>query len=300
MPDRPRLTQTESGKAWEYGLARAFADLLNIPLTLNDPRKCGQEAYEYMLATDQHNIKLAAGEAALFLQTNDKRLLHDNPQSIDIQSDMKGVHGDVRDIIIKTTTSEIGISAKHRHKDLKHPRLSSTIDWPYQWTEDYATNEYWNDINPLFHRIVISDVEKWRELPDKINDFYLPLLQAFMRELERQYKNRGDDVARNFMRYMIGRYDFYKVMKENGNVSMQSFNMSGTLGWGRRVSLPSEIISIRLRPHNQTTVIITFNRGWALSMRIHNAETRLTPSVKFAVGLEGQPPTLTNHSIPYG
>jgi len=298
MPERRRLTQTQSGKAWEYGLAHTLADLLNVPLRVNNPRKCGQDAYASLLDNERQNVSLAAREAAQFLLAHDGRLLRE-PQQVHMQSDMLGVEGDVRDIIIATELDEIGLSAKHRHADLKHPRLSETIDWPHLWTGEYATSEYWRDVRPLFHNLRISEAEKWSDLPNKHHDFYVPFLNAFISELERQYEIKGATMARNFMRYMIGRYDFYKVMKENGSVSVQSFNIGNSLHWGKRIALPTEIIRAELKPQSTTTLLLTFNHGWALSMRIHNAETRLTPSVKFAVALVGQPTTLSNHTINY-
>ena len=298
MPKHSRLTQTASGKAWEYGLAYKFADLLSIPLNVNNPRKCGQEAYNNMSDNERQNVSLAASKAADFLLANDKRLSRE-PQHVRMQSDMRGVEGDVRDIIVAIKDDEIGLSAKHRHADLKHPRLSSSINWPYLWTGEYGTHNYWQDVQPLFHKLENAGVEKWSDLPNKHSDFYIPFLEAFIRELNCQYEHRGATMVRNFMRYMIGRYDFYKVMKENGCVSIQAFNIDNSLGWGKRVNLPTEIIRAQLKPNSTTTVLITFNHGWALSMRLHSAETRLTPSVKFAVSLVGQPTQLTNHTVLY-
>lgn len=299
MPDSKRLSQTDSGKAWEYGLARKFADLLHVPFPINNPSKCGQKAYESLSDEGQHHADLAAGEAAEFLLAHDDRLLK-KPQSIRMQSDMRGAQGDVRDIIIATETDEIGLSAKHRHTDLKHPRVSSTIDWPYLWTGESATQEYWRDVRPLFRSLEVSDVEKWRDLPDKDGDYYMPFLHAFKNELGRQYERKGAPIATHFMRYMIGRYDFYKVVKENGNVSLTAFNIHNSLGWGKRVPLPTEIRHVDMKPGSTNTILVQFNHGWELSMRIHNADSRLTTSLKFAVGLEGQPPRLTNHTILYG
>ena len=50
----------------------------------------------------------------------------------------------------------------------------------------------------------------------------------------------------NLLRYLLGKHDFYKVEKENGKVSIQSYNFSGTHGWGvknqaRRAACSSRI-----------------------------------------------------------
>ncbi len=64
--------------------------------------------------------------------------------------------------------------------------------------------------------------------------------------------------------------------------------------------MPTKIDNIDMKPNSKTTVLINFNCGWSLSMRIHNAESKLTSSVKFAVQLTGHPPNLTNNTIYYG
>ena len=289
---------TTSGKAWEYGLARRLAERLNVPLIVDKPSESGRKAHAKLPERDRENALLAAAEAVKFLVASDGRFAK-GAQNVRMQSDQRGGEGDVRDIIVTAASGEIGLSAKHRHADLKHPRLSTNIDWPQLWTGENATPEYWQDINPIFDYLANAGVDKWRDLPDKLGAVYLPLLNAFMSELTRQYDRRGAVVARNLMRYMIGKYDFYKVMKENGQVSIQSFNLNNSLSWGKRIALPTEVIRAQLKPNSTTTVFVTFNHGWALSMRIHSAETRITSSLKFAVGLEGQPPTLSNHTINY-
>ena len=76
------------------------------------------------------------------------------------------------------------------------------------------------------------------------------------------------------MKYLLGQYDFYKIVKENGILSLQSFNLHGTLKWGNRLPVPQEIIRIKMKPRSTTTALAVFDRGWQLSFRIHNARSR--------------------------
>lgn len=99
--------------------------------------------------------------------------------------------------------------------------------------------------------------------------------------------------------YLMGEHDFYKVIKENGDVSIQSFNMHGALGWGRHIRLPTRLIEAREKDNSDNTMIFTFNEGWQLSFRIHNAESRVVPSLKFDVQIVGLP-NATSHQIHYG
>lgn len=69
-----------------------------------------------------------------------------------IQPDTKGVVGDVRDIIIlrKHIMWEIGLSIKHNHFAVKHSRLGKQLDFGEKWFEVPCSNEYWNEVKPIF------------------------------------------------------------------------------------------------------------------------------------------------------
>ena len=127
-----RVTQTESGKAWEYGLAHQCANMFNnnTVLIVNNPRNKSRESYDLLPRSERRRIDRAANEAVLFIRAHDPRTL--NAQRIVMQSDMRGTEGDVRDLLIETGSETIGISAKHRHDALKHSRLSDNIDFGYE------------------------------------------------------------------------------------------------------------------------------------------------------------------------
>ena len=61
------ITQTESGKAWEYGLARKFADVLNTILEVDKARIKSQDSYDLLSQYERYRIDNAAGEVALFM-----------------------------------------------------------------------------------------------------------------------------------------------------------------------------------------------------------------------------------------
>ena len=209
------ITQTESSKAWEYGLARKCADMFCIPLKENSPKNKAQNSYNLFLSSEQRKINKAADSAVNFLNNHDKRL--NNAKSVTLQSDMSGRLGDVRDILIETNTNEV---------------------------KKYA-------------------------------------------------------IPKEMMKYLLGKYDFYKIIKKNGNVSIVSFNIYNTLKWGHRLNLPDRIIEVALKPKSKTTVSMILDQGWQLSFRIHNARSIIEPSLKFDINLVGCPNQLTTHSIPY-
>lgn len=285
--------QTESGKAWEYGLARQFANTTGVAMVVNRPRYQSQTAYDLLPAAERAAVDQAANEALAFLRAHDPRL--NNANRILIQSDQAGQDGDVRDILVITNDEEIiGISAKHRHLGLKHPRLSDSIDFGSGWYGRPCSNDYWNKVQPVFNDLRTTLVRRWSELERKHEDYYIPVLQAFIDEV-----HRNANVER-MLRYLIGRFDFYRVIKTNGSIQFQSFNLNGNLQWGRQLPMPTRIVEFAMRDRSNTTADLTMDHGWAMSFRIHNANARIEPSLKFDVLLTGSPADMGNHEIPYG
>ena len=118
----------------------------------------------------------------------------------------------------------MGISAKARHKAVKYSRLSDSVDFSDKWYGKPCSRGYWQEIQPVFAMLRTQQKPDtlFRELENKEVQI-LPLLAAFIRETD-----RSADPAK-MMGYLLGRNDFYKVIKDNGNVILESFNMVGTL-----------------------------------------------------------------------
>jgi hypothetical protein len=112
------------------------------------------------------------------------------------------------------------------------------------------------------------------------------------------FEAHPQQVANGIIHYLLGRFDFYKVIKENGTVSISSFNLGGSLGWGTRLPIPTNL-QITPKPDSDTTLLMVFNQGWQISFRIHNASSRVEPSLKFDVAPVGFPSRMSRHSIDY-
>lgn len=288
-----KISQTASGKALEYGLAFQCANLLGASLAQGKPHDHAKKSYGRLPATERRNIDNAAKEAVMFLQAHDSRL--SQSERVTIQSDMQGQEGDVRDVVLTTKRGEVGISAKQRNASLKHSRLSDLIDFGQDWYGKPCSSEYWRAVKPIFANLRKREKnkEKWADLQGKHARYYLPLLRAFMDEISKHA------VPEAMMRYVLGRHDFYKIIKQNGNVSIQSFNINGTLGWGKRVPMPQNIVVFGMKPESQTTAILVLDRGWQIAFRLHSAESRIVPSLKFDITVVGNPQELSVHQIPY-
>lgn len=113
-----------------------------------------------------------------------------------------GIAGDVRDILCirRQNQWEIGISCKHNHSAVKHSRLSPTIDFGKSWFDIPCSQEYFNNINPLFEELRRMSERKmlWRELENKEERFYIPLLTAFVKELMRLDNENSREIPKNY------------------------------------------------------------------------------------------------------
>ena len=293
-------SQVESGKAFEYGLALKFASILEANVINNKYLK-NAEAY-FNTCDEKEKILYAASEAIHFLQSVDDRLSEYDCE-IRTQSDQAGAKGDVRDIIICNTklNEEIGISAKNRHDAVKHSRLSSKIDFGKKWFGYPCSKQYFENIKPVFDELnnLRNKGELFRNLPNKQDDIYVPILKAFRDEML-IIKDKCTDMPTKLIDYLIGKYDFYKVIKENGDVLIQSFNIHGTLKWGKKIPKPMRIIEAEFKEDSKNTLMFIFDR-WQISFRIHSAKAKVEPSLKFDVRLLSMPPASGSHTIPiYG
>jgi hypothetical protein len=106
------------------------------------------------------------------------------------------------------------------------------------------------------------------------------------------------------LEYLVGKNDFYKIMKFKDIVTIQGYNLHETLNMPSNIikpqnkvsklKFPTKIIHIERDGNNKT--IITFDKGWQISFRIHNASSKAEPSLKFDVRLAGIPPELYSHN----
>lgn len=229
-----------------------------------------------------------------------------------IQPDKKGIAGDVRDLLITRNGVkwEIGFSLKHNHFAVKHSRLSPTIDFGDKWYGHPCSDQYFEDVLPLFRklRVLKAENKNWEDIPNKADDIYKPLLQAFLNELRRSY-NLHKDIPAKLVEYLLGEYDFYKVISiENQKITqLQAFNLHSSLSKQTKTKrskikipktlLPDRIVDMEIAPSKNengevNTVNLYLSNGWQFSLRIHNASKRVEPSLKFDIQISGMPTSI--------
>ncbi|CAL9914426.1 hypothetical protein LSO9J_110002 [Candidatus Liberibacter solanacearum] len=141
----------------------------------------------------------------------------------------------------------------------------------------------------------------FRDIKDKGTTIYLPILNAFEEELQRLCRSFGDLFVGRLFRYLLGRYDFYKIiLKTSGqmkSVAIQSVNIGGSLDYGPKWKIPDRIHSINRRNESLSTIEVIFDGGWNISFRLHNASSKVEPSLKFDIQLVKTPINTGFHSI---
>lgn len=297
--------------AWMQTLYNSLQSLRNTRIMNNSSLSANGRAWSVMDKGMQDLFVLSANAAVDTIIELEPRMIEDDGDELvlQFQQDGAGTQGDVRDIVIKRNMInwEVGLSIKHNHEAVKHSRLSHRLDFGKEWFGIPCSQKYWDDIRPIFDRLSREKLKgaKWSELSDKETGVYIPLLQAFIDEVNRAYKTDAS-MPRKMVEYLIGVNDYYKVVSmDNKRLTMiHTFNIHNTLNKPSKVKvsaisvpvveLPTELIAIRFKTGSNNTVEMYLNNGWQLSFRIHNASTKVEPSLKFDVQFIGMPISILN------
>ncbi|MFZ7114741.1 MAG: HaeIII family restriction endonuclease [Bacteroidota bacterium] len=312
--------QTINGKAFEYSLLKEFYERLkartSVLILENGPYLIAKKCFEGFDENGQNEYRITSNTAINFLLDVEPRLSNGIDEKdvlqLEIVSDKKGQSGDVRDVIFLRSLQkwEIGISAKNNHRAVKHSRLSMNINFGEKWLGIGCSQEYFEEIKPIFKMLASikksNRLSKWESIENMHQVIYIPILNAFKKELIRLDKENPKIVPGRLIQYLIGQQDFYKVIKGKRKVEIQAYNLHGTLNQPfngikpkikpEKLKLPSRVIEVVYENNSTTTLLISLDEGWQISFRIHNASSKIEPSLKFDINLISSPRTLfTNH-----
>lgn len=305
----------DQGRAYEYAWINTLYDALNevrkTRIVDNSSLEANKRAWEVMNEEMRELFMVSANAAVETILELEPRIIEDNGDELllEFQQDGAGTKGDVRDIVIKRNSVdwEIGLSIKHNHEAVKHSRLSHGLDFGQEWFGAPCSEHYWNAIKPIFDRLKFEkrNGTKWSEIDDKEGTVYIPLLNAFMNEVNRA-NNCDSTMPKKMVEYLIGTEDYYKVISRDGKrlTIIKTFNIHGTLNQPSKikisaisvpiVELPTELVALKFKTGSTNTVEMYLNNGWQLSFRIHNASTKVEPSLKFDVQFIGMPVSILN------
>lgn len=312
--------QLDNGKAFEYAcleaLYRALKEYGEVSIEPSAPLETAKGKYLDLPKDTQNNLTDAANAATRVISRLEPQLKYEDnsaPLVLAIQSDAHGIAGDVRDVVCirRKNKWEIGLSCKHNHHAVKHSRLSRTIDFGSEWIGTPCSKQYFLEINQLFdelQRIKDNAAREgrkalWSEIQNKSERFYKPLLQSFMDELNR-LSIADKDAPSKLIQYLIGRYDFYKVITDDRHrtTRVEAVNLAGTLNRPvknhksivdiPKLRFPSKFYHIGFKDNSDNTIEVVCDEGWTISMRIHNASSKVETSLKFDVTLISLPSSI--------
>lgn len=118
-------------------------------------------------------------------------------------------------------------------------------------------------------------------------------------------------IPERLIRYLIGRHDFYKVITDDSHrtTRIEVINLYGTLNRPNdtkrsivtvsKLRFPTRFYNIGFKKNSRTTIEVVCDEGWAVSMRLHNASSRVEPSLKFDVNLISLPNTVHSQVEPW-
>jgi hypothetical protein len=306
---------TIKGKAYEYACVLALREIVSpireIEIVENESLQIAKARYENDITEqDKSDMLLSAKSGIQAIVEMEPKIVEDGEDKLTVSLQPDSVAkdlGDIRDILIirRELSWEIGVSVKHNHAALKHSRLSAKSDFGKIWFNVPCSQSYFDEIAPIFTHLktLKDDGELWRDLQDKEDSVYVPLLNAFVGEFNRL--NDSNNITADLIKYLLGSNgkDYYKLVHNNNHTAtIVPFNLFGTLNQATdttepaitipEIGLPTRIIEMAFKESSKNTVILTMNNGWAISFRIHNASSKVEPSLKFDIQLDGQPANL--------
>jgi hypothetical protein len=298
------------GRAYEYicllSLNDAIKEKRPAQIIYNSSFEAAKSAWDTLSDNEQKLYALSAKSTIDTIFALEPNILEYDEDVVNlyIQKDQRGEEADVRDIIVerKNIVWEIGLSIKHNHLAVKHSRIAKNLDFGDKWYGINCSPTYWNDVKPTFDFLSIEQRKGtlFKNLASKEEQVYVPLLKAFVKEVETQVV-KNPTIPRRMVEYLLSKYDFYKVISiDNKRITtIQAFNMFSTLNLAIKekkpeikvpvINLPTTLLHIAIKPNSKTTVIMCFDNGWQFSFRIHNAKDSVETSLKFDIQIVGMP-----------
>ncbi|MFP6190825.1 HaeIII family restriction endonuclease [Helicobacter pylori] len=299
------------GRAYEYAWCLALEQKLSVLKKVIVDKQNGfnacYRAYESLEKSLQERYLESAKQGVLLLLDCEPLLSEvigssQNEITLSLQKDKLGEIGDIRDILIYFDRFCIGLSIKHNHDAVKHSRLSKDLDFGKKWLGVRVSQNYKDTIKPLFERLENAKKEGmlWRDFPNKEQEIYAPLLQAFKKEVLRIDENKKNKVPQKMVEYLLGKYDFYKaiLLEREQKTKLEAYHFNNTLNRSVKnkpkkiiplSKLPTRMIYFDFKPKSFNTLELVLNEGWSFSLRIHNASSKVEPSLKFDIKLLSKP-----------
>lgn len=165
----------------------------------------------------------------------------------------------------------------------------------------------------LYRRMTIREVARVQGFPDDFKFIYNDTNTAYKMIGNAVPVNLAYEIAIAIKLYLEGKGSSVEIDREvidakevnEKKVSTKStFNMHDTLNKPAKnkvsaitvpiVKLPTRLVALEFKPGSDNTVEMYLDNGWQLSFRIHNASTKVEPSLKFDVQFVSMPMEVLN------
>ena len=169
----------------------------------------------------------------------------------------------------------------------------------------------------LYRRMTIREVARVQGFPDDFKFIYNDTNTAYKMIGNAVPVNLAYEIAIAIKLYLEGKGSSVEIDREvidakevnekkvsTKSTMIHTFNMHDTLNKPAKnkvsaitvpiVKLPTRLVALEFKPGSDNTVEMYLDNGWQLSFRIHNASTKVEPSLKFDVQFVSMPMEVLN------
>ena len=227
-------SQDASGNALEYAIVSQIAKDKGALIKKSQVLDTARHDFNSpsILNDERGQLMDVAEKSVNHIFAMEKSLASSKNIEVGMQPDAKGREGDPRDILLTFGKGELGISCKRNNETMKNPRLQRhNLNFWEMWRMDgNVSQEYRDAIGVVFDytdKEKNNGAQKWNEIKDLHGKVYIPVLLAVAKEFEEAILS-NDEICKQFVSYMVGVPDYYKVMAYLGKqVVVQGFDFNG-------------------------------------------------------------------------
>lgn len=204
---------------------------------------------------------------------------------LDKLPDDAGKKGDITDIRIvlnkNNKTKEINLSLKNNSNALKHSRIAGIPQWLGFSEDSSECKEYIKQYN-LIWKDITEKIDKYNSKSTRKVTIYNQLDLISKDFKSNEIYNRYYNLIENFFiefcctptqinqlfRYLIGNIEYYKIINKSKKFHIAQY---------ANIVSPTQITFGR---NANNYLLLSFNNNWKISIRLHNGDDRLSPSLK--------------------
>jgi len=279
----PTLSRSsnDNGRSLEYLIAKSLGDTPGVRLTSR--AQTSQIRDENNLDNIDPRLRItlkkagsiAAGWVISELRPGSKSFLE-----VDRSSD--GDEG-VADLIISTSSLTLPLSVKLNHDALSHPRpysltaavgLSGTaIDIDHRSRMDKAGGTF---------RRRIGRVETFSLVPHEKAQLYFEICEVCVETLN-VIRKKPKNVAALF-NFLVGPGCKKVVVRTNATKDLSEIEVFDY----QQIEIPRTVQARTERRTEASSIVMNFDNGWQIGLRIHNASSRISPANQLSLKFDAQ------------